>query len=181
MKNAFGIGTAIAQTIASLGETADRFIPTEEDRNRFKLEASQQLMQAQRQEDEARMAELEATTRIIEAELDQDDHYSKRARPTIVYAGLLFIFLVYVVMPYAVAYWDVAEPPQVELPAEFWWSWGTVVSVYGLGKSAERLGKAGKATEWITGNRKAPKARKLREQLIGPISPNQNTTSSSVG
>ena len=43
--------------------------------------------------------ELDARQEIIKAEMAQGDLYTKRARPTIVYAGMLFIFLVYVLVP----------------------------------------------------------------------------------
>ena len=72
----------------------------------------------------------------------QGDKFTKRARPTIVYAGLVFVFITNVLIP-VIAYFSGKTPeemPQINLPSEFWWAWGTVVSVYGAGRSAEKNG-----------------------------------------
>lgn len=88
---------------------------------------------------------VDAKAKIMVAELNQEDNYTKRGRPTIIYSGLAFIGLVHVVFPILV--WvtmtmkeQVVVMPQLALPPEFWWAWGGAVSVYILGRSAEKSG-----------------------------------------
>jgi hypothetical protein len=103
---------------------------------------------------EAREAELVTAQRdIIVAELQQSDNYTKRARPTIMYAGLFFVLLNHVLIPIAnrIMEWRmiVADRPvldlyalkPLELPEDFWWVWGGVCGLYVLGRSAEKGGR----------------------------------------
>lgn len=70
------------------------------------------------------------------------ENYTKRARPTVVYAGLVFIGLIHVLLP-AVA-WTLAsagcavQPFNLTLPSEFWWAWSGVCGVYAIGRSWEK-------------------------------------------
>lgn len=64
---------------------------------------------------------IESQKSIIVAEMQQSDNYTKRARPSLVYAGLLFIFLVHVAFPIA-AFFTSKEMPSLTLPTEFWWA-----------------------------------------------------------
>ena len=95
---------------------------------------------------------IEAQKEIIVSEMAQGDNFTKRARPTIVYAGLGFIFLVHVFFP-MVTFFTRETMPEIALPAEFWWAWGGVCSVWVLGRSAEKRGAEGKTLSMITGNK----------------------------
>ena len=87
---------------------------------------------------------------IIVAELNQGDNYTKRARPTIVYGGLVFICLVHVVFPMLKAFFQI-DTPEISLPSEFWWTWGGVTGAYSLGRSAEKRGVKNKLVGMATG------------------------------
>jgi len=114
-------------------------------------------------------AVIDAQKSIMVAELQQGDNYTKRARPTVVYAGLAFIALVHVIMPFALKIAAVfaigsLTPEQlaelkglmdVQLPGEFWAAWGSVISIWSIGRSAERRGMSNKLIEMITGGKKA--------------------------
>ena len=89
---------------------------------------------------------------IIAAEMQQDDRFTKRARPTVVYSGLFFIFLVHVAFPIA-AFFTGKPMPEVSLPHEFWWAWTGVVAVWMTGRSFEKYGLENKATKLITGSK----------------------------
>lgn len=93
------------------------------------------------------IARREAAQRdVMVEELRQGDPYTKRARPTIVYAGLAFIFLVHVALP--VAGWvsviargaPLPDAPALALPAEFWWAWTGVCGLYAIGRTIEKRG-----------------------------------------
>jgi len=97
-------------------------------------------------------AVIEAQRSIITAELQQDDAYTKRARPTVVYAGLAFIFLVHVVGPLSAA-WGGKPLPEMALPTEFWWAWSGVVGAWIIGRTAEKRGSSGPIVTAVTGRK----------------------------
>lgn len=133
--------------ISELAKTIiDKIWPPAADPN-AKLQAQHELEVMLQQRENALIG---ATQEIIVAEMAQGDLYTKRARPTLVYAGLLFIFLVHVGFPIATFY--TGKPaPSLMLPEEFWWAWGSVVGVWSLGRTFERKGVGGKVTDAITG------------------------------
>jgi len=93
---------------------------------------------------------------VMKAELSQGDAYTKRARPTVVYMGLLFIFLVHVLFPMITFFTGVASEkpivfPTLTLPSEFWYTWGGVCSVWMIGRTMERRGAANSIVKTITG------------------------------
>lgn len=86
---------------------------------------------------------LSAQSTIISAEIKQDDKYTKRARPSVVYFGLFAIFLSYQAFPILI--WliqiisnTIIETPDISLPGEFWYTWGGVCSAWVLGRSVEK-------------------------------------------
>jgi len=95
---------------------------------------------------------IEAQRSIMVAEMQQSDAFTKRARPSLVYAGLVFIFLVHVAFP-ILAYLTSKTLPALSLPQEFWWAWSGVCGVWVLGRSAEKRGATGKLVSMITGNK----------------------------
>lgn len=149
-RNFFGKG--ITDVVSSVGDVIDRFTLTKEEKQKFKMEMQSQLMKLESELEASYRKELDTRQEIIKSEMAQGDLYTKRARPTIIYAGMLFIFFVYVLVP-VIAYVSGANQlPAIELPGEFWWAWGTVVGVYGVGRTAEKMGVTSKLTNLITGS-----------------------------
>lgn len=87
---------------------------------------------------------------IIVAELEQDDKFTKRARPSVIYFGLIIIFINHVVAPF-VTLFAREEMVSIYLPEQFWWAWGSVLSVYILGRSGEKMGMKNKFTSMASG------------------------------
>lgn len=100
--------------------------------------------------------ELQAKERIIVAEMNQGDNYTRRARPTVVYFGLAAIAFDQLVR--YIAHFTDNPIPLTMLPTEFWAAWGGVVSVWVLGRSAEKRGVTGAITAAITGSKKDRKS-----------------------
>jgi len=101
---------------------------------------------------------VESKKAVLVAELNQGDNFTKRARPSIVYFGLAVIGLNHVVLPWAawflVKVFSVnAELPEIELPTEFWYTWGGVCSVWVWGRSQEKIGAKDKIISLITGGK----------------------------
>lgn len=147
--------------INTLTNTIDKLTLSKEEKLQFKLQMQAQLQQAENELEESYRSELESRAEIIKAELAQGDKFTKRARPSIIYAGLIFIGIVHVIVP-IIAAMNGAEQPGIELPDDFWWAWGTVVGVYGAGRTVEKLGVANKYTQAATGSG-AYKSKKLTD------------------
>jgi len=96
---------------------------------------------------------IDAQRAVIVAEMEQGDAFTKRARPTVVYAGLAFIFLVHVAFP-IIAYIQKTQLPELTLPEEFWWAWTGVCGIWVIGRSAEKRGARDKIVQAITGVKK---------------------------
>ena len=153
----------ISEVVDSVSGVVDKFTLSKEEKLQFKAEMQSRLMQIESELEKTYRTEIEARADIIKAEMSQGDNYTKRARPTIIYTGLGFVFIVYVLLPF-IAYLSGTpqnEMPNIELPSEFWWAWGTVVSVYGAGRSAEKIGITNKITELATGS----SANKLKDKI----------------
>jgi len=120
-----------------------------------KVEAAVRTLAAR----QAALAEAELQRRIeaLKQEMSppalvEDTPYTRSARPTVIYAGLLFIGVVHVVVP-VVAYFAWRQPAGIELPEGFWWAWGTVVTGIVAGRSYEKVNKPNGASKILTGSR----------------------------
>ena len=108
---------------------------------------------------------ISAQRDVIVAELAQGDNFTKRARPTIVYVGLFAVTFNHVFVPFVnrVMEWIILMKGEllegfqgltpVDLPAEFWYVWAGVCSVYAVGRTAEKKGVRNKIVSWITGGK----------------------------
>lgn len=80
----------------------------------------------------------ESKKEVMIAELKQDDKYTKRARPTVLYSGLAIMFINNVLLPW-ISYFLGRSIPQINLPGEFWLAWGGVAGVYAFGRTQEKI------------------------------------------
>lgn len=140
----------------------DRFWPKQASEEE-KLEVVSKMLPMIEQRDKT---VIEAQKSIIVAEMQQGDNFTKRARPAVVYMGLLFIALVHVIFPIMIKLIvlfkaatltaeqiaQVSSLLELSLPGEFWAAWGAVVSIWSIGRSVERRGAVNKIVGMITGN-----------------------------
>lgn len=145
--------------VESIGGVVDEFHLSKEEKEEFKLKVQQLVLADRQMTEETVRAELDAKAGIIKAELQQEDPYTKRARPTVVYTGLGVIVVNYALFP--ILYWliqviawmneavmfDFPPQPLLELPGEFWWAFTTVVSIYGVGRTVEKRGVSNAFTD----------------------------------
>lgn len=130
--------------IGSIAEFAkgivDRIFPPQASAEE-KLAAQTQIQQMIEMRENA---VIDAKAAIMVAEMNQDDNFTKRGRPTLLYSGLGFIFIVHVLIPLlswlAVFLGNPTALPTFTLPSEFWWAWSGVCGLYVLGRSAEKTG-----------------------------------------
>lgn len=143
----------IGEGIASI---ADRFIQSADEKAAFRLEM-EKLLQARDAELEATIrTELQAKERVMVAELQSGDSYTRRARPTMAYFGMLVILLNYIVLPWAGYWFKEGIPPPLTLPAEFWYAWAGVVGVWSIGRTMERRGSQQELVKIVTGKPNQP-------------------------
>ena len=131
-----------------IGGIIDGVTTTDEERAAAKLKI-QQLVATQNSEAEQTFRrELEAKERILVAELQQSDGYTKRARPSIVYSGLL------IALGSAVAKFLGSDvDPSTLVPVEFWYAWGGVTGTWVVGRSMEKRGASNGFTKKVTGSK----------------------------
>lgn len=163
-----------ANIVDSLTEAVDTFVTTKEEKEKLKQELfrikeetrqnqrnflvrmEELAQQREKEVEETIRMELDAKKHILMAELNQGDRYTKRARPTVVYVGLIFIFLEllglrYIIMHHMNIGADIiASSDQVF--KMFLGVWGSVLGVYSIGRSAEKRGTRNAWTKAITGN-----------------------------
>lgn len=137
--------------VDSIANVADRFITTDDEQQEFELAVERLLQQRDSEIEQTIRAELAAKERILVAELQQGDNYTKRARPTVVYAGLVFIFLNYVLIP-LLSTLLATETITLSLPHEFWLAWGGICATWVVGRSAEKRGSRHPIVTAITGS-----------------------------
>lgn len=162
------LGGQSGNLLESVADAADRFIRTKEEKDEFRKamteleqQAEQQKMTfmlemertIQKRESEVEQTirqELESKTQFMSEEMKQDDLYTKRARPTIIYAGLGIIFLELFGLRYMIL-GAISAPESVfaqssEMMQYFMGVWAGVAGVYAVGRSAEKRGTRNKLT-----------------------------------
>ena len=135
-----------------VGSVVDRFVTTSDEKAAMKLELEKVVTARMAMVAQEANTQMEAKERVLVAELNQSDRFTKRARPTVVYMGLVFIGFNYCVIPLIQQFAGIAVKP-FDLPSEFWYGWSGIVATWSLGRSVEKVGIQNKATKAVTGNK----------------------------
>lgn len=148
--------------VSSVGDVVDRFVQTDDEKAKLKLALEQELTKKFQAVEESARTSLQARERILVAELQQGDTYTKRARPTVVYFGLVMIALNYFVVP-LITQLALGKAEPFPLPGEFWAAWGGIVGTWAIGRSFEKRGVNNQITRAVTGE---PKRSSLLDEDI---------------
>lgn len=159
----------------SLSDAVDTFVTTKEEEEKLKQELlriheeskqnqrnflvrmEELTQQREKEVEETIRMELDAKKSILMAELNQDDRYTKRARPTVVYVGLIFILLELLGLRHIILHYlninadIIANSDQIF--KMFLGVWGSVLGVYSIGRSVEKRGTRNTWTSVITGSK----------------------------
>ncbi len=156
-------GQSAKGLIDSVGGIIDQFHLSPEQKQQFSLQMQALLQKRDSEIEETLRAELSAKERVLVAELTQDDNYTKRARPTVVYVGLAVIVFNYCIVPILLRLVSLFSETAVltgfeplALPVEFWMGWSGIVATWSIGRSAEKRGIRNKAVSMITGSKLLP-------------------------
>jgi len=150
------IGANSGKIVDNVSNAIDSMCLTDEEKQKFKIEMESLLQKRDSELEQTLRAEIESKERVLVAELNQSDVYTKRARPTLVYFGLFVIFFNYCFVPLLQYFKGVTTIIPFELPTEFWWAWGGVVGTWSLGRSAERVGFRNRVIDTVVGNVQPP-------------------------
>lgn len=126
----------------------------------FKLEVQRLINDREKQIHDTYKHEINASKEVIVAELQQSDNFTKRARPTVIYAGLLFILLEMFGVRIGILNYFNMSPELIDSSTaifnSFLYMWGAIAGAYALGRSAEKRGISNTVTKLATGNQSDP-------------------------
>lgn len=144
MKLAEILSGGLGSLVKEIGGIVDQFHVSDQEKAEIKVKLTEAANRQAEVMQQGVQARFEAVTRIIQAEMAQGDTYTKRARPTVVYAGLV-LFGVQVVAQF----WGI----QLQVPPDFTYAWAGVVGVWMIGRSYEKAkGGPSKASSIVTGS-----------------------------
>ncbi len=154
------LGTGTKEILSGVGNIIGKFKMSPAEKESFKLQLESLLQKRDSEIEETYRNEVNAKSEIIKAELAQGDNYTKRARPTVVYMGLFFIFLEllglrHLVLSNIYENEDMLKAMIAQSDSifnTFLITWGGVVGVYGIGRSFEKTGVRNRLTGIITGS-----------------------------
>ena len=127
--------SGLSELTKTIGNTVDEFHLSKEEKENLRIKLESLLQKRDSEIEDTIRKELETKEKILVAELVQGDSYTKRARPTVVYAGLAFVLLNYVILPLAYP-----NTVPLELPGEFWLGWSGIVATWSIGRTVEKRG-----------------------------------------
>ena len=130
----------VSGLVGSIGGIIDNLHTSDEEKEASKLLLVQALQSAELEMERELSKRIEAQERVLVTELQQDDNYTKRARPTVVYVGLGAFLFNYVLVP-TIALINGTVLVPIEFPAEFWYGWSGIVATWTIGRSYEKKNK----------------------------------------
>lgn len=156
-----GAADALGGLADKVAGIVDRFKLTDDEKAQIHLEVERLAMQTSTEIELTHRAEMQAKERIMVAELQQGDVWTKRARPTVIFFGLAVIgwnySLVPVLWPLLQHFMDgLPALGTMELPEWFWIAWGGIVGTYSIGRTLEKRGASNNLVRAITGNEAPP-------------------------
>lgn len=130
--------TTIADTLKSAFGLVDDLHTSEEEKSSLKIKLQELFNQHQRDVMANYNKEMQSVRDVIVAELNQDDNYTKRARPTVLYLFIVIVMLNYCIFPF-INHFTVKPLPLIDLPPEAWQMFQWIFGVYGVGRSVEKM------------------------------------------
>ncbi|NPA99990.1 MAG: hypothetical protein GXO10_01310 [Crenarchaeota archaeon] len=138
----------ISGILGEINKLVDQFHLSPEEKQKLQLEAQQIIQSRFNQLQQTLRAVIEARADIIKAELASGDNYTRRARPTIAYAGIAYIGINKVLFPILARILSlfISDPSKIKLltsplpalPAAFWTAWAGVVGSWVIGRTFEK-------------------------------------------
>ncbi len=123
--------------INKVADAANELDLPQEEKMQFKQNIQNIILERQKEAEQAERAKPRSAAEVTTSELRQDDKYTKRARPTIIYVGIALIIWAYAVVPILNSQFELGVP--VDIPQFFWNAWAAIVVAYAGGRSVEKV------------------------------------------
>ena len=148
--NAVTSPLGLAKELAGI---AGKLFGSPEKQHEFELAAAEMIQARDSEIEETLRAEMQAKERVIVAELQQGDKFTKRARPSLVYVGLLLALLEVILRIVLILQGKgMPEGLTTVVPPQFWAAWTGVTGTWVIGRSVERRGVKNRIVSAITGS-----------------------------
>lgn len=147
MKLADILAGGLGGLIDSIGSVVDKFHLSKEEKAQIQIALEDAANRQFAIIEQSVQARYEAVTKIIQAEMASGDSYTKRARPTVVYFGLV-LFGVQVIGQFF--------GREIVIPPDFTYAWAGIVGVWMIGRSYEKVQGPGGRSKWVTGSATPP-------------------------
>jgi len=145
------IKTLLSGEVLETGKAIlDKFIQDPSLKAEAELELKKLAADRESQVEETLRTNMKMTADVIESEMKSGDNFTRRARPMLVYWGMLLITIREVANM-------ATERMLPVLPEQFWMAWGGVVSIWIVGRSAEKF----------TGGKKGGQSNNLIKAITG--------------
>jgi len=122
----------------------DYVVQMEKTKKQVEIEKARFSRQKQEEIERTIRTELDAKKAVLVAELNQGDKYTKRARPTVVYLGLVFILMELLGLRLMLLNkMGISENIIInsnDVFANFMYAWAGVIGAYSIGRSVEKSG-----------------------------------------
>ena len=138
----------ISGILDGISKIVDQFHLSPEEKEKLELQTQQLLQEKFTEMENTLRATIEARADIIKAELASGDNYTRRARPTVAYAGLAYIGINKVIFPILARILMIflSDPSKIkmltvplpDLPTAFWTAWAGVVGSWVIGRTIEK-------------------------------------------
>lgn len=145
------IGSTIGKVLGEVRGVFDDLHHSGEEKDETMLKVEEIITTRLTEAEVTLRTEISAKSAIMIAEMNQEDNYTKRARPTIVYAGLVMFFLDFAVRILAYFLYPDLPQPSGFMEVAFTAAWASVTGVYSIGRTAEKRGVNNRAISAITG------------------------------
>jgi hypothetical protein len=140
------LGTGAKGLLDGIGGIIDGVTTTDEEKAAANLKVQQLIAAKDAEIEQTIRRTVEAKERILVAELNQSDGYTKRARPSIVYTGLVLA------LGAATARLLGTEiDVDTLVPSEFWYAWAGVTGTWVVGRTMEKRGSTNGLVKKVTG------------------------------
>lgn len=141
------------ELVSNISQVADQFIASDEERYAFKTQMTALIQQRESELEQKLFTDNQAKRDSFSQAGNRDDKFTKRARPMLVYFGLVMIAVNYMLFPILARLTSMELTPLPDLPWEFWAGWSGIVATWSIGRSAEKIGTSNKVTRMITGQK----------------------------
>ena len=148
------LGGTVGKILGQVRGVIDDFHHSSEEKDETMLKVEAILTERLSEAEQTLRTEINAKSAIMVAEMQQEDKFTKRARPSIIYSGLILVFLD--MGSRVISFFVSADVPLLSsfIDPSFMYTWGAVAGVYAIGRSAEKRGVNNQAVSAITGSKR---------------------------